>query len=473
MMRLSRYGRLSATVLPTSLLLLAAGLRLGGLARDQRFHPDEALYSDWSRRIGIWGDWQLSGVPVDKPPLFFLTGGFFHRLLGDSEFSTRLPNAFASLLTLALFIWIGQRLGGTAVGLMTGLLFALSPLEIAFSVSGFTDTQMMLWVALALACILRGKFGVGGLAFGLAVAVKPAALWFLPLVALIALALNFPFAQLRRWLIGFALIMLLVMGWDGVSGLGSFWQLGGQNYATGRLIRSDEVWPRAEIWLHWLADIAPHPAFLMVGFGAACVGLVGQLRHPTRRNMILWGMVGMVILYLGLHWLVAFNTFDQYLVPLVPLIALLIAWGWGQFLRSPALTIGLAALVICLGLLPAYRAGQGESAIASDQGRHKGIDTLADVMNTQYQGHVFYEHWLGWELNYYLGAEPQVFLLYFPASDDLIAHAQRELPQIPVPRYFVAPKQEAPPWLEAIQRVGLRVEIVYDDGRYLICAISV
>jgi hypothetical protein len=128
--------------------------------------------------------------------------------------------------------------------------------------------------------------------------------------------------------------------------------------------------------------------------------------------------------------------------------------------------------ILLVGVPAAWNAANGETPIASDEGQHQGIDTLANVMNTEYTGDVFYEHWLGWELRYYLGADPQVYLLYFETPDDLIQHAQVELPTIPVPRYFVAPLNQTAPWIAAMESRGLQAEPVYDDGRYAIYALT-
>ena len=168
MMHQSLSGRSSAIALPTSLLLLAAVFRLSGLARDQRLHPDEALYADLSRRVGLWGDWQLLHVPVDKPPLFNFVGGLFYWLLGDSEFATRLPNAFASLILLALLFTLTYRLTQfSSSALLALLLITLSPMDIAMASSGFVDTQLVMWLMLSLVLITYQRWGSSGVALGL------------------------------------------------------------------------------------------------------------------------------------------------------------------------------------------------------------------------------------------------------------------------------------------------------------------
>ncbi|HLA43251.1 MAG TPA: hypothetical protein VJZ27_07440, partial [Aggregatilineales bacterium] len=70
--------------------------------------------------------------------------------------------------------------------------------------------------------------------------------------------------------------------------------------------------------------------------------------------------------------------------------------------------------------------------------------------------------------HYYLGADPKVITLYFDTPDELVKYAQAELPEIPVPRYFVLFKNKAAPWIETLERHNILIESVYDDGRYVI-----
>jgi len=473
-MPLSPFGRSSVTALPTSkplalallILLLAAFLRLGGLARDQRLHPDEALYGDLARRVGVWGDWQLQNTLVDKPPLFFFVGGFFYRTLGVSEFSTRLPNALASLINLALLFALARRLGGShQTAILALLLAALSPLDVALAVSGFLDVQMMTWALLGLVLLTRKRWGWAGLALGLALATKPSALWLLPPAFLMGVAL-YP-ARWRAVLCGvLALggVLLLVTLWDHLGSIGDLWQLGRQNSTPNRLIRSDEVWRRAARWLDVARYLLPHGVLAL----AIPMTLFHTFKHPTRRHLTWWVWAGFVVVYGGVHWLAAFDTFDRYLYLLLPPLFILVAAN--QFAVKHYKLLMLVVLV--LGVPNAHRAAQGRLPIANDADKHTGIDQLATTMQRDFSGEVFYEHWLGWELRYYLGAEPQVWLLYFDTADELADYAQQELPTIPVPRYFVAPKVEAPPWVRILAERGIGAVLVYDDGRYVIYSLA-
>ncbi|MFP4323554.1 MAG: glycosyltransferase family 39 protein, partial [Anaerolineales bacterium] len=460
----SPCGRSYAIALPTSLLLLGAWLRLSGLARDARFHPDEALYADLGRRIGLWGDWPLTGFPVDKPPLFFFFSGLAQALFGPTEFAARLPNALASIIMLAIFFALARHLTATPLqAAIPTVLLLLSPMDIAFAISGFIETLMLCFLLLSLWLVLRGQAWPSGLAFGLAIAVKPAALFWLPVLALSMLVQpSWKIRALWRWLIPLIGVIILISAWDRAGSLGSFWTLGEQNLATGRFIRADEVTARAGGWLHWLGYMWPGA---WVG-GLAGVGIGAYLWQArglaSRAALWGWGVFGFGWAYLLLHWWVAFNVFDRYVLPVLPFIMLLAGLGLGTFRRN-AWRVGIIFLLFAFGWPVAWEAAQGRAPLATDAGQHQGIDQLAEVMNAQYAGEVFYDHWLGWELGYYLGPEPRAFVLYFETPDDMVAYAQNELQAHGAMRYLVGPRADARFWAGQARAAGLNVQIVYRD----------
>jgi hypothetical protein len=103
---------------------------------------------------------------------------------------------------------------------------------------------------------------------------------------------------------------------------------------------------------------------------------------------------------------------------------------------------------------------RGDAAMGGGQGHHTGIDRLADYLNTRLSGEIIYDHWLGWELAYYLGESPQVITLYTPLPEALAD----DMAQQPYPRYFAAPSpQLAALWLDTIQRAGIEASMVYQD----------
>ena len=342
-----------------ALLLLAWALRLPPIL-DNRFHPDEALYGYWGLLIGQGQDPWLVTVPVYKPPLLpYLVAGA-QALFGNSEFTVRLPGLAAGLLIVPLVAALAYSLyrdrwiaAAAAVGV------ALSPFAILLSATAFTDPPM---VALGLAaCIAaaRGRPGWAGTLAGLAFATKQTGLLWMPLVALIQIS-NLSRSKvaprgspnprfwpgwfgcahhrsgdpgrakldLVRLVVRFSLIVGLVFAWDAVRvtrGAESFWRIGVTGYGGLRLTWPQELWPRLRGWIGLMHYFFVSPVVngaLLVGLPALVWNTLGR-RHRTRESFADLLLISFSLIYLLLHWLWAFPVWDRYLLPLVPILAIL------------------------------------------------------------------------------------------------------------------------------------------------------
>src|SRR5258706_1745213 len=163
-----RLTRRRGTGWIVALLLLGAVLRVAMLGHDVRFHPDEALYASFARRVSLNGDFLLSDAPLDKPPLAIVSVALSFSLLGPTEFAARLPSFFASLLTLASLYALARRLYGTRTALLTTFMLALSPFDLAFSATVFLDPLLTLWLVLACLAASRDRWllAAGGVPLG-------------------------------------------------------------------------------------------------------------------------------------------------------------------------------------------------------------------------------------------------------------------------------------------------------------------
>jgi hypothetical protein len=175
-----------------------------------------------------------------------------------------------------------------------------------------------------------------------------------------------------------------------------------------------------------------------------------------------WLIGGFSVSFLVWHWLIAFNTYDRYIHTLTPFLLLLAARilvGLGRLSLMPLVLFAAIGL-----MLPAVAVTlQGEAAVGGDQGEYSGIDRLADFLNTQLAGEVVYDHWLGWELAYYLGPSPNVFVLYSPLPEALAEDVRNKTGV----SYFAAPSsQHAAPWIAEFRRVGIAVSPIYQDSAH-------
>lgn len=462
---------------PALVLLIGITLRLTMLHLDVRFHPDEALFAAQARLISEQGDTLLRTTDLDKPPLTFYVTAFSFRLFGSTEFAARLPDVLFSSLSLAVgyaLAWSLYRDRLTA--LLAALLWALSPYDLAFAATAFTDIQATFWVLAACWLAVCELWPLAGCAAALAFAAKTNAALFVPLILLLGLARNvqsyWRFRDLARRLWRFAWplaagIGLLIL-WDLGRAPRSFLSLGYVRNNPGRFIRADEVWPRLEQWGHWLSFIFGSP-ILSITLGAGTLLWLGsRVLYPRSRSAALDGLItGFGLAFLAWYWLIAFNTYDRYLHTLVPFLILLAAraltglWRWsGQRMIAGVLIAGITVSLMLPATLKTLR---GKSAIGGDQGQHNGIDVLAGYLNTRLSGQRVYDHWLGWELAYYLGEAPRVSLLYAPLPEALADDALHAAGS----RFFVAPSpQAAAPWLAALHRVGIQTPVIYFDAAH-------
>lgn len=469
----SHSGRYSAIVspikglLPLVILLIGAYFRMGGLSRDSLFFADEALFGSYARQMVIEQDWLLYDVPTDKPPTTYVLVGLSLWVWGESEFSARIPNVYLSILGLAVFYALAKRVNPKAATICT-LLYALSPLDISYAATVFQDPPMLTCVLLGVWLAVQGRWRGAGWGLGLACAMKPTALWIAPLIVGIALVRGatspVPTGRLRpRPLLVFAtgLVtpMLLLILWDIPRGAPSFFTLGSRNNNPGRLIRADEVIPRAETWLHIWIQTVGHAWLGGVLLIVGGVWLVVMARKQVRVGLMMWLVAGFLVWYIGAYWLIAFSPWDRYVLLVSPFALLIAGQGLTWVIGRGQYALLTTMLIISLISWPAAeRASQRPADITS-------IDRLANRLNRELAGTDIFDNWLGWYLLWYLGADSQVDVLYFATPEDLAAYLQREQAS----GYLIAPdKITARPWLAILDAVGVESQLALQEGEYVV-----
>jgi len=434
-------NRHSATVwLALFLVLIGTALRAAPLIQN-RFHPDEALYATLARLIVSGRDPWLSQTPllVDKPPLAYYTLAGFVALTGASELSVRLPSLFASVLSLALAFRLARQFWHRWDGaLLSLLLMALSPFAILFAPTAFTDSLMTTGILAALSSVASRRWGWGGLWLGVSIAFKQSALFFIPLIALVGVIHVLMVGNQRqpraRWLIFFAALaacLVLMLGWDiARQPAPSFWNAAAAVNNPGRVARSAEVWPRALGWLHWLGYVTANPLadwFLVVTVSAV-IPFEILLKSDRRRASVTLILVSFLLAYVAINWLVAFPILDRYLLPLIPLIALLVGRGASLIIsrvappsfRAEEMKWAPATLLIvmfCVEMAaPALAASHSAYPVGGDHGPNDGIDQVAAWLDNQPYGTVIYARGLDWLIRYYM-FDAYVFPVYLDTPE--------------------------------------------------------
>ncbi len=307
----------------------------------------------------------------------------------------------------------------------------------------------------------------------MALACKPTAALALPLVLVLGLvsvttrsvAARSTLRRLGNFVLPLAIGVGLLALWDLARAPRSFYTLAVARNDPGRLIRADELWPRLEAWADRLSTAVGSQALAAALSLLVLLWLIGGLRRGRSRTAALdWSIIGFALAFLGWYWQVAFNTYDRYLHPLTPFLLLLAAHAAiGLWRRAGARPVMLAAgaAIVAAGLLPStLRTLDGDTPLIDSQSEYAGIDHLAQYLKMDLRGEVVYDHWLGWELAYYLGDDPGVVVVYMPLPDDLADDMRGQSAS----RYFAAPSAvEAGPWLAALDRAGIDVQTVYTD----------
>jgi len=500
-----------------SLLLAAALLRFHALSADIRFHPDEALFTTFARNIWTQGDWSLQG-DLDKPPLTIYANALslafvaatYNRGVPDfdarvGEFAARLPSVLASLIQIAAVYALSKRLYGISIARWAALFFALSPLAIAYSPGAYTDGVMLMFTSLALLMSAAHRPLWAGLWLALAFASKQQALYVVPLCLLLlfiqnnaltitrhhqeenllpssnsgrdksfSLSVYQGWRQLLRFMLPLILVYIALLLWDSARFPSpSIFALAAANNTPTGLITPDQLAPRLIDWLIYLQAILGAPTILLLFFvPIATIWRVIRQRdaRETDYDTLLFAFI---VVYLLAHWLIAFNIYERYLLPILPLVAIMAArtcaWLWAMLRRAitqPEMTVAAGALVLSL-ISSAINASSGDTPYNSERVQYAGIIALADTLNDLPTATVIYDHWLGWELGYYLGGWHDKRRVYYPTPDALVRDALI-LPESD-PRYFVAPSSvDARAWLSALESAGFTTERVYAAQSYVV-----
>jgi hypothetical protein len=201
----------------------------------------------------------------------------------------------------------------------------------------------------------------------------------------------------------------------------------------------------------------------------------GGKQHWQQIDRLLWGFI---IVYGLLHWIGGLSVYDRYLLPLVPLLAILVSRGsalelinrthegrgWTRYV--PTVVAGMVGVVLVLTacVASAWRIDLGRDHYPLD--RNGEIIQLADYLNAKPVATIIYNPWLGWEMGYYLGVWSDKRQVHYPDPGTLVADALK-VPET-APRYLIA-RRSAPiaPWLAALEAAGFRITEDYQTPMYI------
>lgn len=482
---------------------LAAVLRFHALFANH-FHADEALFASWARLIAVWRDPLLQTQGVDKPPLLFYLQAMAYPLLGPVEWAARLPNFVASLLSIPLTSVLAWRISGNRLAGITAALFlALTPLSIQYSATAYIDPLMTTLLVAACVGMVRPSNKtvsatrplVAGLCFGLAITAKYQAWLFLPLLLAVAWSCGWGWSEWKRWLFGFGMPMLLLVGWTAARGTEfSLWSQQMSNFGGVRIAWSWELWPRLLAWakLWYLSLGPPLLVVLTISIGINIIRIpTGSLKNfnkvsfTARLALAQWLLLRALVLfsftYILIHWLLAVPVWDRYLLPLMPFFAVAVGCEVGRLINSNRLIIErsgaisqIALLVVLLQLLVALAARQGVFPIGGQPTADQGAAEIGQYLADAPYGTVLYDHWYSWHWRYHF-FDRGVYVSWFPHPQALIEDLQVfAAVEDGVARYVVLPKSAvARPVIRAVGEAGFRLQPVYEAAAMTLYRVEV
>lgn len=463
--------------------IIGALIRISLLGRN-RMHVDEALYSSWALSIASGKDIFLRFVLVDKPPVPIYILALFFRLFGTSEIVARLPNLLASVAGIIVLYHIGKHLYGQGAGLLAATLLAFSPYDIQFAPTVFNDPLMVILAYSAVLLALHQRSLAAGLCFGLACMSKLLALALIP-VLLVAFYVSLegvkPLRSLWRMLLiagaGTLAICAGVGVWDIVirANMPRFLTVQTVNYNGLNIVSADEIWQRLTTWTGYLQYVTGSLWLNIVFIVGLAVILMQAIYYKMHRlgTQVNLGLICAGVLYLVPFSLLSFRLYDRYLLPLVPLVVLLLAWflsviyrvaadKLGRLLSSHTTEIGvkvppipeprvaaansvLALILITLLGIALYRpvrtALDYAYPLGGDHGTFQGIDTVAAYYRgNSPAGSIIYHKDLGWHYAFYLFDAP-FHLVYYENNDALPQVITEALERYPAASQYVTLEQ--------------------------------
>jgi 4-amino-4-deoxy-L-arabinose transferase-like glycosyltransferase len=321
-----------------TLTLSAGAIRLHGLAG-----PDGSLNTD-EARLTLAADGVLrTGLPVMPSGRIYTRGllngyviaGSF-ALMGRNDFAARLPSVLAGALLVPVVFLLGRALGGTAAGLAAAVFAALAEPLVYYSRSAWLPSIFLLLFTLAVYCCYRGFVQRRG-----AWQVAGAGVFCLALLSYefavlllggLGIYLGVEAARGRLdWYRGRPTLLSLVMLLAGLLLLGAL----GLALRAGTLagpLGEARAWftPRLALngMSYYLRVLVPDYTVLI---GAGFVGLLLLAAAP--RKGVVFVLALLVLAFLIPSFVTQLQRSPRYVLPMLPLLAVLAAAGTVRMAR--------------------------------------------------------------------------------------------------------------------------------------------
>ncbi len=332
-------------------------------------------HSPWWTADGLRHLWMLT--PKYPPVMYLVTAGV-HTVLGPGPDIAIIANAIFGLILLIATYGLGRHLFSPQIGLLAVGLTLLMPRLIRISLDFQLDYALTALVLVCFWCLTVWRDTQGplrqwlwisafGLSYGLALMTKQSALLFLPVpLAWVILATLWQ----RRWgrlpqlLLSGLLTIAVMLPWLSVNWLFQFSIIGNTNVASAQA-EGDPMLNTVAAWTYYWRDLPSAVSWgllivPLVGLVLWAIGLLPGRKStlqldgtPSGRLWLLAYIVGGYVLWSGI-----FNKDLRYIAPVLPAIAVLLAWGLACWWRKwPWVTTATYLVGLLTALLTLFPTG--------------------------------------------------------------------------------------------------------------------
>ncbi|HEY2325095.1 MAG TPA: glycosyltransferase family 39 protein, partial [Thermoanaerobaculia bacterium] len=319
------------------------------------FDADEGRNGEVGREMAATNDYvmpRIDGMPyLDKPIVYFAAEAAAMEILGPTELAARLPAYLFTLLTALLVFWFAKRVWSQESAYVAAIAFLSMPLTMAFARTVIFDSALTFFIVAAIIAFYfeRPTLAWASIAFGV-ITKGPVAI-AVPLIVMIPYAIKRKsFRKLWSWG-GLAVFVVIIAPW--------VWAVSRvvpdflhyvlvtetvQRLATKALKRTGPPWyflpyviGGALPWsilacFSWRR--APQEGPLPPGEGGR---RPGEGRDDTMLLLALWILVPLIF------FSISQSKRPQYILPVMPAIALVIANYWNP--KAARIAAALFAIV--------------------------------------------------------------------------------------------------------------------------------
>ena len=309
-------------------VVVAIGFHLGGTPL---LDADEGRNAEVAREMAETNDYvmpRLNGLPyLDKPIVYFAVTAAFMEVLGPTELAARLPAFLFTLATASVLFWFARRIGLDPY--VAAIAFLAMPLTMAFARIVIVDSALTFFVVVSLVAFHRAieesnrRWSVlAWAAMGIAMITKG------PVTFVLVLFVVLPYAWRRKALavlfplVGIVLFAALIAPWVwGVTQVvPEFLRYivvteTAERMATKALQRTGPPWYFVPYLLAGALPWSMVALFSWRSFGK---------RDDTTFFLLLWLVLPLAF------FTISQSKRPQYILPLMPAIALLVARIWPE-----------------------------------------------------------------------------------------------------------------------------------------------